>query len=144
MTSVRIMIVDDNDDIRILLRHVLLGNGFDPWPIDSGSQALGELAVAAELPAAILLDIQMPDFDGWETLEAIRAEERFDEVAVVLCSVKGRPVDQEKGWLLGCDGYVTKPLDVPLLLEMLSGVISAGPARLRARRYPTGRRSGED
>jgi DNA-binding response OmpR family regulator len=83
----------------------------------------------------LLLDVQMPQMDGWDTLAAIR--DRFGNLGprVVLCTVKGHPRDLIHGWALGCDGYVWKPFDLSALMSEVDAVIGRRPAeRLRTRR----------
>ena len=75
----------------------------------------------------MLLDVQMPEIDGWETLSRIRADPRTAELPVVLCTVKGLPEDTLKGWSLGCDGYLGKPFDIADLVEELQGVLRRTP-----------------
>jgi DNA-binding response OmpR family regulator len=75
----------------------------------------------------VLLDVQMPDMDGWEVLRAIRSEPAWSDVRVVMCTVKGRAVDIDHGWELGCDAYVTKPYDIDVLVGTVQGVATTHP-----------------
>lgn len=122
------LIVDDNDDIRYLLRHVLAMDGFAVTEAPSGPDALRALQDGLR-PDVVVLDVQMPDVDGWDTLRAIRADPGTAEVPVVMCTVKGRPVDAEHGWSLGCDGYVSKPFDIDDLRAVIRGAIERTPDR---------------
>src|SRR5436190_20166258 len=108
------MVVDDNADVRLLMRRVLWSAGFAVISADGGPAALSLLA-SQKPPNLVLLDVQMPELDGWRTLETIRSDPRTQQLRVVLCTVKGRPTDQERGWRLGCDGYVAKPFDTTQL-----------------------------
>ena len=116
------LVVDDAPDIRLLADLVLSMAGFSVTPASSGNEALRKLA-AGDLPDIMLLDVQMPDLDGWETLSRVRADPRTAELPVVLCTVKGLPEDTLKGWSLGCDGYLGKPFDINGLVDELNSVL---------------------
>lgn len=116
------LVVDDAPDIRLLADLVLTMAGFSVTAAASGSEALRKLA-GGDLPDIVLLDVQMPDVDGWETLSRVRADPRTANLPVVLCTVKGLPEDTLKGWSLGCDGYLGKPFDIGRLVEELNGVL---------------------
>ena len=116
------LVVDDAPDIRLLADLVLTMAGFTVSAASSGSEALRKLA-SGDLPDIVLLDVQMPDVDGWETLARVRADPRTADLPVVLCTVKGLPEDTLKGWSLGCDGYLGKPFDINGLVDELHGVL---------------------
>jgi CheY-like chemotaxis protein len=107
--------------------------GFAVTAASSGREALRLLA-AGDLPDIVLLDVQMPDVDGWETLSRVRADPRTADLPVVLCTVKGLPEDTLRGWSLGCDGYIGKPFDIAGLVDELRGVLARGPQEREALR----------
>jgi CheY-like chemotaxis protein len=111
----RVLLVDDADDIRLLERAVLSRSGFVIDEAASGPAALA--ALAGDIPAVVVLDVQMPVMDGWETLAAIRAHPRAGSVPVVLCTVKASAEDEERAWRSGCDGYLVKPFAITHLIE---------------------------
>jgi CheY-like chemotaxis protein len=116
------LVVDDAPDIRLLADLVLSMAGFSVSAASSGSEALRKLA-GGDLPDIILLDVQMPEVDGWETLSRVRSDPRTADLPVVLCTVKGLPEDTLKGWSLGCDGYLGKPFDISGLVDELNSVL---------------------
>ena len=116
------LVVDDAPDIRLLADLVLTMAGFTVRAASSGSEALRILA-KGDLPDIVLLDVQMPEVDGWETLDRLRKDPRTADLPVVLCTVKGLPEDTLKGWTLGCDGYLGKPFEISALVEELEGVL---------------------
>jgi two-component system OmpR family response regulator len=116
------LVVDDAPDIRMLADLVLTMAGFAVTSAASGTEALRILA-ESDLPDVVLLDVQMPDLDGWETLTRLRADMRTAQLPVVLCTVKGLPEDTLRGWSLGCDGYLGKPFDISGLVEELQTVL---------------------
>ena len=126
MTAPRGLVVDDAADIRSLAELVLSMAGFSASAAGSGCQALRRLA--EEIPDIVLLDVQMPEVDGWETLSRLRADPRTAHLPVVLCTVKGLPEDVLRGWSLGCDGYLGKPFDISTLVDELQSVLRRDPA----------------
>jgi CheY-like chemotaxis protein len=120
----RALVVDDAPDIRLLADLVLSMAGFSVTAAASGSEALALLLAGGDLPDIVLLDVQMPHVDGWETLSRLRADPRTAELPVVLCTVKGLPEDTLRGWSLGCDGYLGKPFDISGLVDELNGVLA--------------------
>jgi DNA-binding response OmpR family regulator len=118
----QVLVVDDDDDIRLLVAELLRLTGYEVVAASSGVQAL-ELLAAGTRPDLVLLDVQMPELDGWDTLRTIRGTEAVADLPVVLCTVKSGPVDTALGWSLGCDGYVVKPFAIDALVEEVEGVL---------------------
>lgn len=139
MTTNTILVIDDQPDIRELLEAVLQIKGFAVTAAPGGPDALELLASTDTLPDLILLDVQMPDMDGWDTLEQIRRRYGEDGPRVVMCTVKGHPRDLIHGWAAGCDGYIWKPFDMKLLVDEINQVLArrAGD-RARVRRTAIG------
>jgi DNA-binding response OmpR family regulator len=130
----RILIVDDQADIRDLLKTILELRGYDVDEAPGGPAAL-ELVDRADRYDLILLDVQMPQMDGWDTLGAIRRRFGGFGPRVVLCTVKGHPRDLIHGWRLGCDGYVWKPFDLKAIVGEIAAVAGRSPSeRARVRR----------
>jgi len=118
----RVLVIDDAPDIRLLADLVLSMAGFAVVGASSGKEALRLLA-QGDLPDIVLLDVQMPEVDGWETLSRLRSHPRTAALPVVLCTVKGLPEDAIRGWSLGCDGYLGKAFDSGALVDELVGVL---------------------
>jgi DNA-binding response OmpR family regulator len=128
-----VLITDDDPDIRFLLARVLETSEFDVVEAESGPDALAYLATHT-LPDIAVLDVQMPDMDGWQTLSAIRGDERTAALPVILCTVKSSAENAARGWQLGADEYVPKPFQVTELLERIELVLSRSSGeRERAR-----------
>ena len=126
------LVVDDNEDVRLLLATVLGSGGYDVVEAASGDEALA-MTRTASVPDVIVLDVQMPVLDGWDTLAGIRASSRFGDVPVVLCTVKSSAPDRMRGWKLGCDGYLVKPFDIEELLHEVENAIAQRAARKETR-----------
>ena len=136
MNSWRILVVDDDADISTLVAELLRLAGHRTTTAASGTAALAALTEPVDdgLPDLVLLDVQMPELDGWDTLRAIRARPATAALPVVLCTVKSGPVDTELGWSLGCDGYVVKPFAIGDLVAEIEAVLGRSAEERVARR----------
>jgi len=130
---IRVLVVDDDGDIRLLVAELLRLSGYEVDMASSGVEALTVLGAGVH-PDLVLLDVQMPDLDGWDTLRAIRADPALRELPVVLCTVKSGPVDTALGWTLGCDGYVVKPFAIDALVSEVEAVLGRSAAERLAHR----------
>jgi DNA-binding response OmpR family regulator len=119
----RILVVDDNQDILDLAATVLSGGGYAVSTATSGIIALDLLA--EERFDLVLLDINMPEMDGWQTLRLIRAERSMNDLPVVMFSIKGEIRDKMHSMQQGALGYITKPFAVDELLENVGRVFNA-------------------
>jgi CheY-like chemotaxis protein len=120
--TIRALVVDDAEDVRLLVQQVCRLVGVDTEEAPSGVAALERLATGP-LPDLVVLDVQMPDLDGWETLAAIRRDERTRALPVILCSVRSQPIDVERAMALGASEVVPKPFGIEELAEVLKQVI---------------------
>jgi CheY-like chemotaxis protein len=113
-TQHRVLIVDDHPDIREALGIVMELRGVQAVLAGSGSEALAKLADQDLRPCVVLLDINMPDLDGWAVRERMREDPDLASVPVVLLT--GNYVDVERARQLGIRGYLRKPIDVHQVL----------------------------
>ena len=118
-----VLVIDDAEDIRHLLTTMLQGDGYRVIAAEGGTTALDLLAGDVPVDVA-LLDVQMPEMDGWSTLQKIRQLPERAEVPVVLCTVKQHSTDLARAWSLGADGYITKPFQIADLLAEISSVLN--------------------
>jgi CheY-like chemotaxis protein len=116
---VYVLIVEDDDEIRGLLHEVLADEGFDVRDAADGAAALGRLDEGEGPPAVILLDLMMPEMDGFELLERLAGSARFRAVPVVLTTAAPdkarRRLTPERSGL----PVVTKPYDLGAVLEVV-------------------------
>ena len=112
-----VLVVDDVDDIRLLVRWTLERDGPAVTGAADGGSAL--VAMAAHHPDLVVLDVMMPDVDGWTVLERMKhADDRVVvETPVVLLTALGSPMDRIKGGIEGAVRYLTKPIDLDALTE---------------------------
>ncbi len=111
----KVLIVDDEEEARGVLRQFLEGAGYQVFSAEDGRQAL-EMVHQIE-PDCITLDILMPEMDGWEVLRRLKSEEKTANIPVVIVSLSD---DQATGFALGASDYLLKPIDRNLLLKTLS------------------------
>jgi CheY-like chemotaxis protein len=124
-----VLVIEDNDDIRLLLDSVLSLSGYEVMLADGGPEALSLLREVRIAPDLAILDVEMPELSGWEVLQAIRGDPATADLPVILCTVRGGPADLDRGRSLRCDGYLQKPFDVDELVAEIQGVIDGRPGR---------------
>ena len=119
--SKRILVIEDHEENRQLLRDLLTSFGYEL--IEAGSGEEGLIAAEAERPDLILMDIQLPGIDGYETTRRIKAEPALNHIPVIAVTSYALSGDDTKAFGAGCDAYVTKPFDPADLLEKIRGYL---------------------
>ena len=114
-SSRRILVVDDDADIQVLTSTVLASAGYDVATASNGREAIA--MVRAATYDLVLLDINMPEVTGWETLRLLRADDVFADLPVVMFSVKGEVRDKVHAMQEGAMDYITKPFVVDDLVS---------------------------
>jgi two-component system KDP operon response regulator KdpE len=114
----RILVVDDEPRMIHFIRLNLEHDGFEVYEATSGAQALEQLR--DQLPDLMLLDVMMPDLDGFETLSLIR---EISTVPVIMLTAKGEEEDRVRGLELGADDYITKPFSPRELVSRVKAVL---------------------
>ncbi|MCB5175856.1 MULTISPECIES: response regulator [Microvirga] len=114
MKRKRILIVEDTEDNRQILRDLLTNAGFDLVEAHDGRSAV---AAAAEFrPDLILMDIQLPILNGYEAIRQIKADTALHPIPIIAVTSYALSGDREKARAAGCDGYVAKPFSPRQLL----------------------------
>jgi len=116
-----ILVVDDQVDIAEMTSAVLRGEGYSASMAHNGRQALER--IASNEFDLVLLDINMPEMDGWETLRLLRADDEWSKLPVVMFSVKSEVSDKVQSLKEGASGYVTKPFAVDKLIGSIRKLI---------------------
>ena len=114
----RILVVDDNPDVRLALATILEDAGHDILEAEDGEQVFE--MVLEEKPELVLLDVMMPRVSGFDALATLKADTRTSQVPVIMVTAKGRPEDMAMARSLGAVEYITKPWadgDVELRVE---------------------------
>jgi DNA-binding response OmpR family regulator len=135
--SARILVIDDEEDIRNLLEELLRRAGHEVEQAADGRAGLR--ALHSSRPDLVLLDVTMPDLDGWQTLERIRD---LSDVPVLMLTGRGEELERVRGLKAGADDYVTKPFGRQELLARVEALLrraSAKPASERAEAYSDAR-----
>lgn len=118
MSGERVLVVDDEPQIRRALRTALTGHGYDVELADDGESAL--TALAAHLPDAMILDLVMPGMDGFAVLHQTRS---WSSLPIIVLSARGQERDKVTALDEGADDYLTKPFGIDELLARLRAVL---------------------
>ena len=122
LATLKVLVVDDDPDVRSLYRLILSLEGLEVIEAESGPQALS--IVRVEDPALILLDIMMPEMDGYEVCRRLRADPRTASLPVLMCSAKDTGDDRKHGKLVGADDFVTKSAGPRVLVDRIYSLLS--------------------
>lgn len=117
-----ILYVEDNPDNRMLVRRILLSEDYGLLEAQNAAQALEMLKNAH--PDLILMDINMPDMDGYTLTSRIKTMPGFERVPIIALTANVMRGDKEKTLEAGCDGYIQKPLDIDQLLREVERFLS--------------------
>ena len=122
----RVLVVDDDSDIRGLVRELLERQGYEVAEAGNGRDALR--ALYSSPPDLVLLDVSMPELDGWETLERIRD---LSDVPVAMLTARAAELEKVRGLKAGADDYITKPFGRQELLARIEAMLRRSGARRR-------------
>lgn len=111
----KILIVDDEPNIVMSLEYTFKKHDFEVFIARDGSEALEILK--HQIPNVVLLDIMMPNVDGYQTLTQIKSTDSLKDTKVVFLTAKNKASDIEKGLKLGADKYLTKPFSVKKIVS---------------------------
>ena len=117
----RVLIADDDADVRELIGFKLRQSGWDVTTARDGQEAL-ELCLASP-PDVVVLDIMMPGLSGLDVCREIRQQPAIDDVPILLLTAKAREEDVERGFALGADDYVVKPFSPRELADRLDALV---------------------
>lgn len=117
----KIVIAEDEHDIRELITFALQYAGFEVVATDNGEEAWQ--AAIREIPDLVLLDVRMPRMNGYEACRQIKAEEKTRHIPVVFLSAKGQESEIQTGLAVGAVDYIVKPFEPVLLTKRLKEII---------------------
>ena len=119
----RVLVVDDEADIRELIRYNLARDGFEVELAATGEQALK--AARARPPALVLLDLMLPGLNGLEICRLLKADPAAGEIPVVMVTARGEEADVVAGLEMGADDYVVKPFSPRVLSARVKAILNA-------------------
>ena len=117
------LLIEDNDSNQHLATFLLQKAGFTVT--QAGDGAVGLAAAQQDLPDIIVLDIEMPEMDGYETLERLRADDRTRDIPVLVASSYAMPGDRQRALDLGVQDYVEKPFDPDDFINRVRNLLPA-------------------
>ena len=112
-----ILYVEDNPDNRLLIRRVLVAEGYKVVEAANAKDAFERISEAP--PDLILMDINMPDIDGYTLTTRLRALPELDQVPIIALTANVMKGDRERSLEAGCDGYLQKPVDIDTLTSQV-------------------------
>ncbi len=121
MSGEKILVVDDEENIRELVKYNLAREGYQVTTVGSGEEALKQ---ASEKPTdLIVLDLMLPGMDGFDVCRQLKNDSRTAHIPIVMLTVKGEESDIVVGLELGADDYITKPFSPKVLLARIKAVL---------------------
>ena len=121
----RILVIEDQEDNRAILRDLLTSAGFSVLEAVNGAE--GVTKARSELPDLILMDIQMPVMDGYEATRRIKADAATASIPIIAVTSYALSGDEVRAREAGCNGYVAKPFSPRQLLGQVRGFLDKGP-----------------
>ena len=118
-----VLYIDDTENNRILVTRRLEKNGFRVLTAENAGQGL--VLAGTALPDLILMDMGMPDIDGWSATRELKTDPKLRHIPVIALTAHAMQGDREKALEAGCDDYETKPFDFPRLIQKIQAHLSA-------------------
>ena len=120
-SDIKILCVDDEPDILEILKYNLSSEGYD---VSTAKDGKGALKTAKEtFPNVIIMDIMMPNMDGIEACEILRADDRFNDTLIMFLTARGEDYSHIAAYEAGADDYVTKPVKPKILVSKVKGLL---------------------
>lgn len=121
VTKGRVLVVDDDPDFQEVIAEVLINNGFEPVPAFCGIEAIEMLGADPDIDV-MMLDVMMPDMDGYEVCRKIK-QSGSTALPIIFVSAKAQEPDIQRAREVGGDDYIVKPFDMDRLIGALSRVL---------------------
>lgn len=115
MSKKRILVVEDNMDTYELVRFILEKNGYDTFLAVNGRDGVN--AAIKQIPDLIIMDLSMPEMDGWTAIGLIKKDERTSSIPLLTLTAHALPGDRQRAMDAGSDEYITKPMDLEDLVK---------------------------
>jgi len=121
MEQKKILIADDNENIREALTYLLEDEGYKLWLAKDGAETLRQ--VKDVHPDILFLDIMMPEVNGYDVCRAIKADPALKNIYVIMLTAKGQVAEQERGKEVGADEYIVKPFSPMEILSKIKNIL---------------------
>jgi two-component system, cell cycle response regulator DivK len=118
-----VLIVEDNEDNRIVYSTILRHHGFRVSEALDGEEGISK--ARDELPDIILMDISIPVIDGWEVTQTLKRDDLTRHIPVVALTAHAMPGDRERAIAVGCDGYLAKPCEPRAVLAEVNRLLAS-------------------
>jgi two-component system cell cycle response regulator DivK len=118
----RILLVEDQEMNRDMLLRRLTRRGYDIDIAVDGAEGIEKARSGS--PDVILMDMSLPVIDGWEATRTLKADAATSSIPVIALTAHAMSTDREKALAAGCDGYETKPVELPRLLESIEKMLA--------------------
>jgi len=127
-TTRRLVYIEDEQEMIDLVRLILGRRGFEVIGANGGREGLD--LIRQELPELVLLDLMMPDMDGWDVYQQMKAEENTREIPVIVITAKAQSIDKVLGLHIAkVDDYISKPFSPQELVDSVEKVLAKHPSR---------------
>lgn len=118
----RILIIEDNEMNRDMLKRRLVRKGFDVLLAVDGEE--GIKVATEQLPDLILMDIRLPDMNGWDATRILKAANDTAAIPIIALTANATEEDRKRSLEAGCDDFDTKPVRLPILLEKIEQLLT--------------------
>ena len=122
--SKRILVVDDDEMVLMALEELLKPEGYEVHAFSSGTEALKKLDENGF--DLLMMDVIMPEMDGFELCRRVRQKEKYKEVPIVFLTAKSRDEDRAKGLEVGANLFLSKPISPDKLIEIVGSALGRG------------------
>ncbi|MBI5048441.1 MAG: response regulator [Deltaproteobacteria bacterium] len=117
-TKKKVLVVEDNPMNKILVRDILIANGYDVVEADTGSDAIKK--VAAERPNLILMDLNLPEMDGITATKILKSGDNCKGIPIIALTASAMKMEVEKTLSEGFDGYISKPIEMKKFIKYIA------------------------
>jgi DNA-binding response OmpR family regulator len=121
MKQKKILIADDNEQIRESLASILEDEGYAMWTAKDGAEALRKAREVS--PDILILDVTMPEMSGYEVCRTIKSDPDLKKIFILMLSAKGQATEQERGKEVGADEYFVKPFSPSEIVARIKNVL---------------------
>jgi len=121
MEKKRILLVDDEEDLRKILKFRLEATGYDVSEAADGQEGLNK--ARSDSPDLIILDLMLPKIDGFKICRMLKFDEKYKHIPVIMFTARAQEKDKEIGKEMGADAYITKPFEPGILLGKIKELL---------------------